>query len=170
MLQVRLGAELHWKNKLRPRGMTGPRSEPYAPGLPCGAPDDRRGQCLGSSPDRPASPEENDDMTTVDDLPDVWAVSATPRRPGELVTRGDVCHLHRNRDAAERCGAGFDGTPDLIRVAAINRLGRVYRVVWSLSDTAGGTLRAAPAPGCPQPGRGGKAQRDRDELAAFKAL
>ena len=56
------------------------------------------------------------------------------------------------------------------RVAAINRLGRVYRVVWSLSDTAGGTLRAAPAPGYPQPGRGGKAQRDRDELAAFKAL
>ena len=118
---------------------------------------------------RPARfPEENDDMTTVDDLPDVWAVSATPRRPGELVTRGDVCHLHRNRDAAERCGAGFDGTPDLIRVAAINRLGRVYRVVWSLSDTAGGTLRAAP--GYPQPGRAGKAQRDRDELAAFKAL
>ena len=91
-----------------------------------------------------------------------------PRRPGELVTRGDVCHLHRDRDAAERCGAGLDGTPDLIRVAAINRLGRVYRVVWSLSDTAGGTLRAAP--GYPQPGRAGKAQRDRDELAAFKAL
>ena len=109
-------------------------------------------------------------MTTVDDLPHVWAVSATARGPGELVTRGDVCHLHRDRDAAERCGAGFDGTPDLIRVAAINRLGRVYRVVWSLSDTAGGTLRAAPAPGYPQPGRGGKAQRDRDELAAFKAL
>ena len=109
-------------------------------------------------------------MTTVDDLPDVWAVSATPRRPGELVTRGDVCHLHRDRDAAERCGAGFDGTPDLIRGAAINRLGRVYRVVWSLSDTAGGTLRAAPAPGHPQPDRAGKAQRDRDELAAFKAL
>ena len=40
-------------------------------------------------------------MTTVDDLPDVWAVSATPRRPRELVTRGDVCHLHRDRDAAE---------------------------------------------------------------------
>ena len=109
-------------------------------------------------------------MTTVDDLPDVWAVSATPCRPGELLTRGDVCHLHRDRDAAERCGAGFDGTPDLIRVAAINRLGRVYRVVWSLSDTAGGTLRAAPAPGHFQPGRAGKAQRDRDELAAFKAL
>ena len=63
-------------------------------------------------------------MTTVDDLPDVWAVSATPRRPGALVTRGDVCHLHRDRDAAERCGAGFDGTPDLIRVAAINRPAR----------------------------------------------
>ena len=41
-------------------------------------------------------------MTTVNDLPDVWAVSATPRRPGELVTRGDVCHLYRDRDAAER--------------------------------------------------------------------
>ena len=91
-------------------------------------------------------------MTTVDDLPDVWAVSASPRRPGELVTRGDVCHLHRARDAAERCGAGFDGTPDLIRVAAIKRLGRVYRVVWSLSDTAGGTLRARRRrPGIPSP-------------------
>ena len=78
---------------------------------------------------------------------------------------------HRDREAAERCGPGFDGTPDRIRVAAINRLGRVYRVVWSLSDTAGGTLRAAPpAPGHLQPGRAGKAQRDRDELAAFKAL
>ena len=37
-----------------------------------------------------------------------WAISRNPLRPGALVTAGDVCHLHPDRAAAERCGV-FDG-------------------------------------------------------------
>ena len=69
----------------------------------------------------------------------IWAVSPTRRRPGELVTRGDVCHLHADRESAERCGALLGGVPDLVRLE--NHTERVYRVVWSLSDASGGKLR-----------------------------
>ncbi len=69
----------------------------------------------------------------------IWAVSPTRRRPGELVTRGDVCHLHADRESAERCGALLGGVPDLVRLE--NHTERVYRVVWSLSDASGGQLR-----------------------------
>ena len=71
-----------------------------------------------------------------------WGVSATRRRPGELLTRGDVCHVHGTRDAAERCGAGVAGAPDLVRLERCSE--RVWRVLWSLSDTAGGQLRPRP--------------------------
>ena len=52
-----------------------------------------------------------------------------------------MCHLHADRAAAEH-GAVLGGAPDLIRVAAISP--RVFRVVWSLSDAAGGTLSPRP--------------------------
>ena len=45
-----------------------------------------------------------------------WGVSTARRRPGELLTRGDVCHLHADRDGAERCGAAGPGAPDLVRL------------------------------------------------------
>ena len=64
-----------------------------------------------------------------------WAISRNPLRPGALVTAGDVCHLHPDRAAAERCGALMGGAPDLVRLE--NHTARVYRVLWSLSDVAG---------------------------------
>ena len=76
-----------------------------------------------------------------------WAVSSVRRRRGELLTRGDVCHLHVNREDAERCGAIVaeeEGTaPDLLKLEGQTE--RVYRVTWSLSDVADGRLRR-PAP------------------------
>ena len=33
-----------------------------------------------------------------------WGCCPAPRRPGELLTRGDVCQVHTDRAAAERCG------------------------------------------------------------------
>ena len=79
-----------------------------------------------------------------------WGVSTARRRPGDLLTRGDVCHLHADRDGAERCGAAAPGAPDLVRLEQYSA--RVYRVLWSLSDTSGGELRrpvAWPAPAGP---------------------
>ena len=75
-----------------------------------------------------------------------WAISPELCRPGDLLTRADVCHLHESRDEAERCGAEHDGCPELVRLERQSE--RVYRVVWSLSDTASGKLRrVAPTPG-----------------------
>ena len=71
-----------------------------------------------------------------------WDVSTARRRPGDLLTRGDVCHVHGTRDAAERCGAAVEGAPDLVRLERYSA--RVYRVLWSLSDAAGGELRPRP--------------------------
>ena len=89
-----------------------------------------------------------------------WAISRNPLRPGALVTAGDVCHLHPDRAAAERCGALMGGAPDLVRLE--NHTARVYRVLWSLSDVAGGELRKpAPPPGTAT----GEAPRRRSELA-----
>ena len=33
-----------------------------------------------------------------------WGCCPAPRPPGELLTRGDVCHVHADRAAAARCG------------------------------------------------------------------
>ena len=38
-----------------------------------------------------------------------WECCPAPRRPGELLTRGDVCHVHADRAAAERCGVLLGG-------------------------------------------------------------
>ena len=72
-----------------------------------------------------------------------WAISRKPLRPGALVTAGDVCHLHSDRASAERGGALMGGDPDLVKLE--KHTARVYRVLWSLSDMAGGELRK-PAP------------------------
>ena len=69
----------------------------------------------------------------------MWAISPTRRRLGDLLTRADVCHLHEDRAGAERCGTALGGSPDLVRL--VNQSERVYRVVWSLSNAAGGELR-----------------------------
>ena len=72
-----------------------------------------------------------------------WAVSPARRRPGDQLTRSDVCHVHADRAAAERCGAALGGTPDLVQMERYSE--RVYKVAWSLSDVAGGELRRPPA-------------------------
>ena len=86
-----------------------------------------------------------------------WGVSTARRRPGELLTRGDVCHVHATRDAAERCGAAVEGAPDLVRLERCTE--RVWRVLWSLSDTSGGELRRPPVP--PAGPAGARAAADR---------
>ena len=73
-----------------------------------------------------------------------WAISCKPLRPGALVTAGDVGHLHPDRAAAERCGTLMGGDPDLVRLE--NHTARVYRVLWSLSDLAGGRATKTGAP------------------------
>ena len=80
-----------------------------------------------------------------------WAISRNPLRPGALVTAGDVCHLHPDRAAAERCGALMGGAPDLVRLE--KHTARVYRVLWSLSDVAGGELRKPAPPPAPPPAK-----------------
>ena len=40
---------------------------------------------------------------------------------GELLTRGDVCHLHAERGDAERCGVLLDGTPELVRLDEVRQ-------------------------------------------------
>ena len=44
-----------------------------------------------------------------DDGRDLGMLPGAPRRPGELLTRGDVCHVHADRAAAERCGVLLGG-------------------------------------------------------------
>ena len=80
-----------------------------------------------------------------------WAISRNSLRPGALVTAGDVCHLHPDRAAAERCGALMGGAPDLVRLE--KHTARVYRVLWSLSDVAGGELRKPAPPPAPPPAK-----------------
>ena len=79
-----------------------------------------------------------------------WAVSSVRRRPGDLLTRGDVCHLHGDREDAERCGAAEEGdAPDLVKLEGQTE--RVYRVTWSLSAAADGKLRRPAPPSKPGP-------------------
>ena len=78
-----------------------------------------------------------------------WAVSAARRQPGEMLTRGDVCHLHTDRGEAERCGALLRGAPDLVRLDELRP--RVFVVVWSLSAAAGGRLRRPASAAEPRP-------------------
>ena len=80
-----------------------------------------------------------------------WSISRKPLRPGALVTAGDVCHLHPDRASAERCGALMGGDPDLVRLE--KHTARVYRVLWSLSDVAGGELRKPAPPAAPPPAK-----------------
>ena len=68
-----------------------------------------------------------------------WGCCAARRRLGELLTRGDVCHVHADRGEAERCGVLLGGAPELVRLDEVRPA--VYRVAWSLSSAASGRLR-----------------------------
>ena len=48
-----------------------------------------------------------------------WGCCPAPRHPGELLTRSDVCHVHADRTAAERCGVLLGGAPELVRLAVL---------------------------------------------------
>ena len=80
-----------------------------------------------------------------------WGCCPALRRPGELLTRGDVCHVHADRAAAERCGVLLGGAPELVRLDEVRPA--VYRVAWSLPSAASGRLRRRP----PVLGRHGRA-------------
>ena len=71
-----------------------------------------------------------------------WGYCPAPRHPGELLTRSDVCHVHADRAAAERCGVLLGGAPELVRLDKVRPA--VYRVAWSLSSVASGRLRRRP--------------------------
>ena len=79
------------------------------------------------------SPPEPGPMTAA------WGCFPATRRPGELLTRSDVCHVHADRAAAERCGVLLGGAPELVRLDKVRPA--VYRVAWSLSSAASGRLR-----------------------------
>ena len=68
----------------------------------------------------------------------LWGASPIHRTIGELLTASDVCHLHEDRAAAERCGVLLGGEPDIVGLEECRP--RVYRAVWSLSAAASGHL------------------------------
>ena len=45
-----------------------------------------------------------------------WGCCPEPRRLGELLTRGDICHVHADRAGAERCGVLLGDAPELVRL------------------------------------------------------
>ena len=79
---------------------------------------------------------------------EAWGCCPSPRRPSELLTRGDVYHVHADRAAAEQCGVLLGDAPELVRLDEVRPA--VYRVAWSLSSAASGRLRRRP-PGLGQP-------------------
>ena len=58
-----------------------------------------------------------------------WGCCPSPRRPGELLTRGDVCHVHPDRAAAERGGVLLGGAPELVRLDEVRPAGLPRGVV-----------------------------------------
>ena len=92
-----------------------------------------------------------------------WAISRNPLRPGALVTAGDVCHLHPDRAAAERCGALMGGAPDLVRLE--NHTPRVYRVQPGAVVPFGRGRGRATETGAPADTATSEAPRRRSELA-----
>ena len=94
------------------------------------------------SPRTPRSQESSTEARVgVESATVPWAILTTECRIGDLLTRGDVCHLSADRGDAERCGVLLGGTPELVRLDEIRPA--VYRVVWSLSTAASGRLRPA---------------------------
>ena len=61
-----------------------------------------------------------------------WGCCPAPRHTDELLTRGDVCHVHADRAAAERCGVLLGRAPELVRLDEVRPA--VYRATWSLSS------------------------------------
>ena len=62
-----------------------------------------------------------------------WGRCPAPRRTDDLLTRGDVCHVHADRAAAERCGILPGRAPELVRLDEVRPA--VYRATWSLSSS-----------------------------------
>ena len=87
-----------------------------------------------------------------------WGVSTARRRPGELLTRGDVCHLHADRDGAERCGAAASGSAGPGEARAVLRAG-VPGAVVPVGHV--GRRAAAPAGRAGASGAVGRAAADR---------
>ena len=75
-------------------------------------------------------------------MTEAWGCCSSARRPGELLTRGDVCHVHADRGAAEQCGVRLGGATELVRLDEVRPA--VYRVAGSLSSAASGRLRPRP--------------------------
>lgn len=101
-----------------------------------------RARATAPSPRTPRSQESSTEAGVGVESPTVtWAISRTECRLGDLLTRGDVCHLHADRGDAERCGVRLGGAPELVRLDEVRPA--VYRVVWSLSTAASGRLRRA---------------------------
>ena len=102
----------------------------------------RRPHTDAPSPRTPRPQESSTEAGVGVESPTVtWGISTTECRLGDLLTRGDVCHLHAERGDAERCGVLLGGTPELVRLDEVRPA--VYRVVWSLSTAASGRLRPA---------------------------
>ena len=56
-----------------------------------------------------------------------WGCCPARRRPGELLTRGDLCHVHAARAGAERCGVLLGGAPELVRLDEVRPAVDRYR-------------------------------------------
>ena len=89
-----------------------------------------------------------------------WAISLELCRPGDLLTRADVYHLHDSREEAERCGVERGRAPELVKLE--RRSERVFEVLWSLSDAAGGRLRRSTAEDRRDEHRRGPQDRERE--------
>ena len=76
-----------------------------------------------------------------------WGCCPAPRRPGELLTRGDACHPHADRAGADRCGRRrpLGGSPQVRGRPSSSRLRRSSTkiVVGGQPGVRPGTLRDA---------------------------
>ena len=79
---------------------------------------------------------------------EAWGCCPSPRRPSELLTRGDVYHVHADRAAAEQCGVLLGDAPELVRRDEVRSRGlhdsrrpsltsTPLMSAWSDSDAAG---------------------------------
>ena len=77
-----------------------------------------------------------------------WGSCPAARHPGELLTRSDVCHVHADRAAAERCGVLLGGAPELVRLDKVPARGLPRGVVAVERNERPAT---SPPPGLGQP-------------------
>ena len=77
-----------------------------------------------------------------------WGSCPAARHPGELLTRSEVCHVHADRAAAERCGVLLGGAPELVRLDKVPARGLPRGVVAVERNERPAT---SPPPGLGQP-------------------